>query len=116
MYPPKHRYSKSKRRSSKPSGILQIKPAADAGLKSVFATIGVPRSRPFVPDPFQTRALAALEHTDCLVTVPTGSGKTWIAEQAIARIRKRGGNAWYASPLKALSNGKYAEFSRIFGL
>ncbi len=115
MYQPKQRYSKSKRRSSKPSGILQIKPAADAGLKSVFATIGVPRSRPFVPDPFQTRALTALEHTDCLVTVPTGSGKTWIAEQAIARIRKKEGQCWYASPLKALSNAKYTEFCDIFG-
>jgi len=115
MYQPKQRYSKSKRRSGKPSGSLQIKPAADAGLKSVFATIGVPRSRPFVPDPFQTRALAALEHTDCLVTVPTGSGKTWIAEQAIARIRKKEGHCWYASPLKALSNAKYTEFCDIFG-
>ncbi len=115
MYQPKHRYSKSKRRSGKPSGSLQIKPAADAGLKSVFATIGVPRSRPFVPDPFQTRALTALEHTDCLVTVPTGSGKTWIAEQAIARIRKKEGHCWYASPLKALSNAKYTEFCDIFG-
>jgi superfamily II RNA helicase len=49
------------------------------------------------------------------VTVPTGAGKTWIAEQAIARILKKGGRSWYASPLKALSNTKYSDFSRIFG-
>ena len=49
------------------------------------------------------------------MTVPTGAGKTWIAEQAIARIRKKDGHCWYACPLKALSNAKYAEFSDIFG-
>ncbi len=84
-------------------------------MKKIFATIGVPRSKPFTPDPFQTRALEAVKQTDCLVTVPTGAGKTWIAEQAIARIRKKDGHCWYACPLKALSNAKYAEFSEIFG-
>ena len=115
MYPHKQRYSKSKRRFNKPSETSQINPGADAGLKKVFATIGVPRSRPFAPDSFQTRALAVVEQTDCLVTVPTGAGKTWIAEQAIARIREKDGRCWYACPLKALSNAKYAEFSDIFG-
>ena len=38
-----------------------------------------------------------------------------IAEQAMARIREKGGHCWYACPLKALSNAKYAEFSDIFG-
>ena len=46
---------------------------------------------------------------------PTGSGKTWIAIQAITDIFKKSGRAWYASPLKALTNSKYAEFSGIFG-
>ena len=115
MYHPKHRYPKSKRRFSKPSGTPKIKPGADAGLKRVFASIGVPQSQPFTPDPFQTKALAEAEQSDCLVTVPTGAGKTWIAEKAIARIRKKNGSCWYACPLKALSNAKYAEFCAIFG-
>jgi len=92
-----------------------IKPGADAGLKKVFAAIGVPRSRPFSPDRFQLDALTAVARNDCLVTAPTGAGKTWIAEQAIAEIRNRDGRSWYACPLKALSNAKYAEFSAIFG-
>ena len=50
-----------------------------------------------------------------MVTAPTGAGKTWIAERAIEKVFKNGGRAWYASPLKALSNSKYEEFSRIFG-
>ena len=92
-----------------------MKPGVDASLKKVFAGIGVPPEKLFTPDSFQTRALEAIEHSDCLVTAPTGAGKTWIAEQAIARIRHKGGKAWYASPLKALSNGKYNDFSKIFG-
>ncbi|MBW2089865.1 MAG: DEAD/DEAH box helicase, partial [Deltaproteobacteria bacterium] len=97
------------------SRVVKIRPGADAGLKKVFASIGVPDKKPFKPDPFQLKALSAIERADCLVTVPTGAGKTWIAEQAMARIHGKGGRSWYASPLKALSNTKYGEFSEIFG-
>lgn len=106
---------KFKRRVSKKHDSPRLKPGADVRLRKVFAAIGVPPSRVFTADPFQTEALAAIEHSDCLVTAPTGAGKTWIAVQAIARIRQQNGRAWYACPLKALSNAKYAEFSDIFG-
>ena len=99
----------------KKSRIPKIRPGADAGLKKVFASIGIPDKKPFTPDPFQLEALSAIEKTDCLVTAPTGSGKTWIARQAMARIYEKGQKAWYASPLKALSNSKYNEFSSFFG-
>jgi superfamily II RNA helicase len=92
-----------------------IKAGADARLKKIFAGIGIPERRPFQPDAFQVEALEKLKASDCLVTAPTGSGKTWIAEQAIRRFLESGGRAWYASPLKALSNAKYADFGRIFG-
>ncbi len=115
MYRHKQRYSKPKRRFNGSSKTPRIKPGADASLKGVFAAIGIPQSRPFVPDSFQTKALDAVKQADCLVTAPTGAGKTWIAEQAIARIRKKQGHCWYACPLKALSNAKYAEFCEIFG-
>jgi len=106
---------KSKYPFRKKSKIPKIKPGADTRLKKVFAAIGVPPKTPFTPDPFQTEALAAIGRADCLVTAPTGAGKTWIAEQAIARIHAGGGRSWYASPLKALTNSKYSEFSAIFG-
>jgi len=116
----KFRHPKSRRRYSAwpPSGPRRpadIKPAIDPGLKRVFAAIGTPAQKDFKPDPFQLDALAAIVKSDVLVTAPTGAGKTWIAEQAIARIFGRGGRSWYASPLKALSNSKFAEFSKIFG-
>ncbi len=99
----------------KKSRIPKIKPDADAALKKVFASIGIPDKKPFTPDPFQLEAVSAIEKTDCLVTAPTGSGKTWIARQAMARIYENGRKSWYASPLKALSNSKYNEFSSFFG-
>ncbi len=99
----------------KRSRIPKIRPGADSGLKKVFASIGIPDKKPFTPDPFQLEALCAIEKTDCLVTAPTGSGKTWIALKAMARIYEKGQKAWYASPLKALSNSKYNEFSSFFG-
>ena len=100
--------------SNKRSSIPKIKPGIDTGLKNVFASIGVPAKKSFTPDPFQLEALSAIGKTDCLVTAPTGSGKTWIALNAMARIFKKGQKAWYASPLKALSNSKYDEFSSFF--
>jgi superfamily II RNA helicase len=60
-------------------------------------------------------AIAALERGDVLVTAPTGSGKTWIARQAIEQLLSKGGRSWYASPLKALSNSIFAEFGSYFG-
>ncbi len=80
-----------------------------------LSRIGVPEDAPFVPDAFQLEAVRLGEQGDVIVSAPTGSGKTWIAEQAIARELARGGRAWYASPLKALSNAKFLEFGRIFG-
>ncbi len=103
-----------RRQTSHPKTV-KIKPGADSRLKGVFSSIGVPEKSLFVPDPFQLEALEAIDSGDCLVTAPTGSGKTWIAEKAIEKIIGKGGRAWYASPLKALSNSKYLDFCRLFG-
>lgn len=95
--------------------IKKIKPQMDSQLKPIFEGIGVPEKSKFQPDAFQLEALKVIKQTDCLVTAPTGAGKTWIAEEAIAHTFKKEGRAWYASPLKALSNSKVLEFSAIFG-
>ena len=106
---------KSYLKRSRAIRIPRIKPRADVRLKGLLASVGVPERKPFQPDAFQLAALAALEHADCLVTAPTGAGKTWIAERAIARCCENGSRSWYASPLKALTNSKYDEFGGIFG-
>jgi len=92
------------------------KPAAhDPKLEAVLSRIGVPEPTPFKPDPFQTKSLRQVRKTDVLVSAPTGTGKTWIAVEAIRECLGAGGRAWYACPLKALSNAKFEEFSGIFG-
>jgi ATP-dependent RNA helicase HelY len=93
---------------------LRMQAEADPLLRGIFAKIGKPVSTPFTPDPFQLQALDAIKRTDCLVMAPTGSGKTWIAEQAILSVFSRGGRCWYASPLKALTNAKWVEFGVHF--
>ncbi len=94
---------------------FHFEPRAQSRLKRVLGQIGVPDAEPFQPDPFQLKALERLKKGDCLVSAPTGSGKTWIAIQAIKEVIQSGGRAWYASPLKALSNAKYEEFKEEFG-
>jgi superfamily II RNA helicase len=105
---PEGRKSKAKQKGS------YFKPEIASSLKNVLAKIGKPHPTPFVPDDFQVKALEAIKQTDCLVIAPTGSGKTWIAREAILSVLEKGGRAWYASPLKALSNSKWVEFGLHF--
>ncbi len=71
---------------------------------------------PFPPDPFQVEAFDSLDlgHS-VLVSAPTGSGKTLVASYAIHRTVLGGGRAFYTTPLKALSNQKYAELTATYG-
>ena len=89
--------------------------ASAKSLEKLLHGIGTPEPAPFVPDNFQTEALEAIEFEDVLVTAPTGSGKTWIAREEIRRLLEKGKRAWYTTPLKALTNSKYTEFSAEFG-
>jgi ATP-dependent RNA helicase HelY len=73
-------------------------------------------SRPFPLDAFQRRALDAIDHgQSVVVAAPTGSGKTVVAEYAIAAALDDGGKAFYTTPLKALSNQKFSDLSRAYG-
>jgi ATP-dependent RNA helicase HelY len=107
------RYSEE-RKSKNKERVSYFKPEVASALKNVLARIGKPNPAPFIPDDFQIKALEAIRKTDCLVIAPTGSGKTWIAREAILSVLEAGGRAWYASPLKALSNSKWVEFGLHF--
>lgn len=71
---------------------------------------------PYTPDPFQIRAFDALDagHS-VLVSAPTGSGKTLVANYAVEQAVKAKQKAFYTTPLKALSNQKYGELADIYG-
>ncbi len=92
-----------------------MKPGSDKSLRHVFKKIGIPEKTRFKPDPFQLQAIEAIKISDCLVTAPTGSGKTWIAEQVAQKVIQKKGKVWYATPLKALTNSIHAQFSKLFG-
>lgn len=49
-----------------------------------------------------------------LVTAPTGSGKTLPGEFAITHLFNSGGKTIYCSPIKALSNQKFHDFSTTY--
>jgi superfamily II RNA helicase len=71
---------------------------------------------PFVFDPFQEEAIHHISAgTSVIVSAPTGAGKTLIAEFAIFRALANGQRIAYTTPIKALSNQKYADFCRQFG-
>jgi superfamily II RNA helicase len=115
-YPRKKYQRKGKRRQpSAQKEPPRFRARASRQLKPLLAEIGIPKAAPFVPDPFQIRAVEELQHGDVLVTAATGSGKTWIALQAMEKLLAQGKRSWYASPLKALSNSKYTEFCYKFG-
>src|SRR5207244_2877330 len=70
----------------------------------------------FTLDPFQLRALEALDAgQSVLVAAPTGSGKTVVAEYAVALALQSKGKAFYTAPIKALSNQKYGDLARRYG-
>ncbi|MBI4449292.1 DEAD/DEAH box helicase [Candidatus Woesearchaeota archaeon] len=70
----------------------------------------------FTLDAFQEEAVQAIESNhSVLVSAPTGSGKTLIADYIIDRDIKQGKCVIYTGPIKALSNQKYRDFCREYG-
>jgi len=64
---------------------------------------------------FQKHAIKAIvEGNHVLVCAPTGSGKTLPAEFAIRHFTSQKKRVIYTTPIKALSNQKYHEFSKKF--
>jgi ATP-dependent RNA helicase DOB1 len=74
------------------------------------------RTWPFTLDPFQKVSIASIERGESvLVSAHTSAGKTVVAEYAIAQSLKNNQRVIYTSPIKALSNQKYREFTAEFG-
>jgi superfamily II RNA helicase len=93
------------------SGAPDVADEGLTGLRRRFQTqLGFPL------DPFQQVALDAVDRGESvLVSAPTGSGKTVVAEYAAARALERRGKAFYTTPIKALSNQKFNELADKYG-
>lgn len=115
--PPRHKDERNRDRDFAPPRFEEARQTIGQlkATERLLEGIGVPEPHPFAPDDFQLEALEAIETEDVLVTAPTGSGKTWIAREEIRRLLAKGQRAWYTTPLKALTNSKYVEFSAEFG-
>ncbi|NPV52771.1 MAG: DEAD/DEAH box helicase [Firmicutes bacterium] len=67
-------------------------------------------------DDFQREAIGhLLAGRSVLVSAPTGSGKTLVADYLIDQVIRRGSQAIYTAPIKALSNQKYKDFKFQYG-
>ena len=66
-------------------------------------------------DEFQKKAIDFTKRGfSTLVSAPTGSGKTVIAEHVIEDCIKNNSHVIYTAPIKALSNQKYRDFSKKY--
>jgi superfamily II RNA helicase len=71
----------------------------------------------FVLDRFQIEAIHAIENNhSVVVSAATGTGKTLIADYVIDKYLKQGKKIIYTAPIKALSNQKFADFRRQYGI
>ena len=71
----------------------------------------------FELDDFQKEAVNYIEEgKSVVVCAPTGAGKTCIAEAAIQLAIQNNNRIFYTTPLKALSNQKYHDFSKKYGI
>jgi ATP-dependent RNA helicase HelY len=98
MASPAQRYAAARRRTAHPT------------LSGFAAELG------FSLDPFQVEACEALdEGSGVLVCAPTGAGKTVVGEFAVHKALAEGRKAFYTTPIKALSNQKYADLVERYG-
>ncbi len=68
--------------------------------------------------PTQVEAIKSgvLDGRDIILSAPTASGKTLVAELAMLKTLIAGGKALYMAPLRALASEKFEEFSSFFGV
>ena len=67
-------------------------------------------------DPFQQQAIEYVDSDhSVLVSAPTGTGKTLIADYIVEKALTENKEVIYTAPIKALSNQKYRDYTRLYG-
>ncbi len=100
--------------STEPSPAERYKKAKSKAKFPEFELFGA--ELPFPLDDFQEQACRALEGGHgVLVAAPTGAGKTIVGEFAIHLALASGQKVFYTTPIKALSNQKFAELVKRYG-
>ncbi len=71
---------------------------------------------PYILDDFQEEGMYRIHNNEnVLITAHTGSGKTTFALYGISQALALNQKVVYTSPIKSLSNQKYAEFKKLYG-
>jgi ATP-dependent RNA helicase HelY len=110
-------------------GRIMAEPSIDPGTPSpaeAYATFRQKQASPFLAafadgygfpfDDYQREACAHIEAgSGVLVAAPTGAGKTIVGEFAVFLALNNGRKCFYTTPIKALSNQKYADLVRRHG-
>src|SRR6266581_1737558 len=120
MTTPADRYAAFRERQYSPGGrppqtppLMGGLPAPPQGQDPQFASFRALYEFDF--DDFQVTACGALSAgSGVLVAAPTGSGKTVIGEYAVHLALAQGRKCFYTTPIKALSNQKYADLVRRY--
>ncbi|MFM9134625.1 MAG: DEAD/DEAH box helicase [bacterium] len=100
MTTPAERYAAARERAARPAAWAAFQGGYD-----------------FPLDDFQVRACRALqEGKGVLVAAPTGAGKTVVGEFAVHLALESGRKCFYTTPIKALSNQKYHDLVRRYGV
>lgn len=100
--------------SSEPSAAERYRKAKNKAKYPEFEIFSAELKFPL--DDFQEQACLALEEgSGVLVAAPTGAGKTVVGEFAIHLALAAGLKVFYTTPIKALSNQKYAELLARYG-
>ncbi|XP_071526071.1 exosome RNA helicase MTR4 [Panulirus ornatus] len=87
---------------------------------ATYIPLKPPKDKPaktyqFILDPFQKEAILCIDNDQSvLVSAHTSAGKTVVAEYAIAMCLQHKQRVIYTTPIKALSNQKYRDFSDEF--
>ena len=98
--------------------MTNVKPTPSFGTNQLTFDYTVKNFFPFPNsiDKYQHDAIKGIyDGKDVLVSAPTGTGKTAIAEYAIAKNLNDKKRTFYTTPLKALSNQKYLDFCKNYG-
>ena len=109
------------RRPTGPSSVSRAQPgrgvrSASASRQSTPALAAFADGYGFAFDDYQREACAHVEAgSGVLVAAPTGAGKTIVGEFAVFLALEQGRKCFYTTPIKALSNQKYADLVRRHG-